>query len=233
MASLKEVLQKSSSYLSTAARLFGVDPWPLEHMPDKKPESLPELLQAVQSLLAYFLRQLAEVEDHLNQVITESAEVKSAQVQYYALGLKNNPSFDKELEYQCAVDAVDSQVKIMKKHSAMHMEDITSIKDLQTKVVKLFVLNAKVDGGLATLEESSEHDSLSKQTKEMYYSFVADALKRQDEMEDDESGDEEELADGLSDNDEVGEEEEFADGLSDNDEVNEEGLDQTMEKLKC
>ncbi|KAL9626712.1 MAG: hypothetical protein Q9164_007812, partial [Protoblastenia rupestris] len=96
MSSLKDVLQKSSSYLSTTARLFGVDPWPLECMPDKIPESLPEVLQSVKSPLAYFLRQWAEVEDHLNQETTNLAEAESAKIQHYALGDKISASFHEE-----------------------------------------------------------------------------------------------------------------------------------------
>ncbi|ERF76999.1 hypothetical protein EPUS_06867 [Endocarpon pusillum Z07020] len=218
MASLKDILHKSSSYLSTTARLFGVDPWPLEHMPDKKPESLPELLQAVKSLLAYFLRQWAEVEDHLNQATTNSAEVKSAKVQNYVSGDKSTAGFHEE-QKQCerAIEDIDRQVKTMKKHSAMHMEDINFLKDLQANVVELVVLDAKVASGFATINESSEHAHLTKQTKEMYYSFVAGAVKRQDEMEDDdESGDEE-----------------FVDCVSDEHEAGEEGLKQAMEKLEC
>ena len=218
MASLKDILQKSSSYLSTTARLFGVDPWPLERMSDKKPESPRELLQAVKSLLAYFLRQWAEVEDHLNQATTNSAEVKSAKAQNYVSRDKSTAAFHEEQKlYEHAIGKIDRQVEIMKKHSVMHMEDISFLKDLQAKVVELVVLDAKVESGLATSKESSEHAHLSKQTKEMYYSFVAEAVKRQDEMEDDdESGNEE-----------------FADCLGDEHKAGEEGLNQAMEKLEC
>lgn len=219
MASLKDNLQKSSSYLSTTARLFGVDPWPLEHMPDKKPESLPELLQAVKSLLAYFLRQWAEVEDHLNQANTNSAEVYSAWVQNYASADKSTAAYhEKQDQCEHAIGDLDRQIRMMKKHSAMHMEDVRFLKDLQAKVVKLVVLDAKVECGLATAEESPEHPHLSKQTKEMYYSFVAEAVKRQQEMEDDddESGDEE-----------------FVDCPDDEHKAGEEGLNQAMEKLEC
>lgn len=218
MASLKDILQKSSSYLSTTARLFGVDPWPLEHMPDKKPESLPELLQAVKSLLAYFLRQLAEVEDHLNQATTNSAEVQSAWVRNYASGDKSTAAFHEELQqWERAIGDIDRQIRMMKKHSTMHMEDVSFLKDLQAKVVELVVLDAKVESGLATTEEIPEHAPLLKQTKEMYYAFVAEAVKRHDEMEDDdESGDEK-----------------FLDCLDDERKAGEEGLNQAMEKLEC
>ncbi|KAF7506689.1 hypothetical protein GJ744_011518 [Endocarpon pusillum] len=218
MASLKDILHKSSSYLSTTARLFGVDPWPLEHMPDKKPESLPELLQAVKSLLAYFLRQWAEVEDHLNQATTNSADLQSAKFQHYASGDKSTAAFH-EVQKQCerAIGDIDRRVKMMKKHSAMHMEDISVLKDLQAKVVELVVLDAKLASGLGTSNDSSEHAHLTKQTKEMYYSFVSDAVKRQDEMEDDDqSGNEE-----------------FVDCPDDEQIAGEEGLKQAMEKLEC
>jgi hypothetical protein len=92
---------------------------------------------------------------------------------------------------EAAFDLMDRQLQTFNKHSEVYMEGITTMKDLQSKVVELVLLNGKVQSRLhyPTRVEYVQDIVLRKETQDFNRSFVSEAIKQQEVTDRDEEAD--------------------------------------------
>lgn len=189
---------------------------------DKKPQTIQDLMQAIKSLLACFLRKWAENEDHIAEVVCDLASDKAAFIKSNAASYKDTATalLTAQKEEAGFILWREGELEKMKVLSATYMEDIEFLKELQATVAELLVAAEKVLAGCEIMMELTEHEELRRQVEEAYSSFVATAPERYELMD-------------AEDNEFFDAEDESCDQRGGESEPDLRDLDQAMEDLRC